>query len=246
MSIQIKSCPNCGHSPQEKRQCEVCKAIGGWYPFEIAALLGTLTAMFLICTFISLTGGGTIWAANKMAEATAIAQTQAAIATGTAETASINATGTVVTIPTATYEARQTRQAFEAEKVKAERAEAEANKETEAKARAEAEAKREAEAKARAEAEATRIAAASTATAEAIKACDPAQFMIYTVKETNWLSKLADQLYGNSTAYDLIVQATNNAHEIDSTFLKIDNPDRLEIGDKLCVPLNIANNLELE
>ncbi len=58
----------------------------------------------------------------------------------------------------------------------------------------------------------------------------------YTVQADDQLSKIADKFFGNLLAYPTIVVATNQQHQADASFAKIANPDRIEIGWKLCVP----------
>ena len=55
-----------------------------------------------------------------------------------------------------------------------------------------------------------------------------------TVQLDDWLSKLAEKYFGNSLAYPLIIDATNS--QPDSSFAKIENPDLIEPGWKLCIP----------
>ncbi len=57
-----------------------------------------------------------------------------------------------------------------------------------------------------------------------------------TVQADDWLSKLAEKAYGDVLAYPAIVAATNAKNAADSTFAKIENPDVIEIGWKLCIP----------
>ncbi len=66
----------------------------------------------------------------------------------------------------------------------------------------------------------------------------------YTVQADDWLSKLADKYWGNIMAYPAIVEATNQKNAEDDTFAKIDNPDLIEIGWKICIPsANVAQEL---
>ena len=58
----------------------------------------------------------------------------------------------------------------------------------------------------------------------------------YTVQANDWLSKLADKFYGDVNAYWAIMAATNQAHGKDASYAKIDNPDTIEVGDKLSIP----------
>ena len=56
-----------------------------------------------------------------------------------------------------------------------------------------------------------------------------------TVQTDDWLSKLADKYYGDALAFPAIVAATNQKTEEDSSFARIDNPDLIEPGWKLCI-----------
>ena len=58
----------------------------------------------------------------------------------------------------------------------------------------------------------------------------------YIVQADDWLSKLADKFYGDPFAYDAIVTATNEMAATDDSFTVIDNPDLIEIGQKLWIP----------
>jgi hypothetical protein len=58
----------------------------------------------------------------------------------------------------------------------------------------------------------------------------------YTVTAGDWLSKLADKFLGNVKAYWAIMAQTNYKNVEDTSFAKIVNPDKLEVGDKLCIP----------
>ncbi|GIK40935.1 MAG: iron ABC transporter substrate-binding protein [Chloroflexota bacterium] len=56
------------------------------------------------------------------------------------------------------------------------------------------------------------------------------------VQADDWLSKLADKFYGDVLAYQAIADATNAMNATDSSYAKIDNPDIIEPGWKLCIP----------
>jgi Cu-Zn family superoxide dismutase len=58
----------------------------------------------------------------------------------------------------------------------------------------------------------------------------------YVVQADDWLSKIADKFYGDMFAYPTIVEATNAKAAEDDSFTMIDNPDVIEIGQKLWVP----------
>jgi iron(III) transport system substrate-binding protein len=60
--------------------------------------------------------------------------------------------------------------------------------------------------------------------------------VIYVVQAEDWLSKLADKFYGDPLAYPAIVNATNAKAADDNSFIEIDNPDEVEVGQKLLIP----------
>ncbi len=60
---------------------------------------------------------------------------------------------------------------------------------------------------------------------------------VYTVQASDWLSKIADKFLGNVQAYPAIVAATNEFHEQDSSFARITNPNVIETGWKICIPV---------
>ncbi len=59
---------------------------------------------------------------------------------------------------------------------------------------------------------------------------------VYTVQKDDWLSKIAEKYYGDMFAYPVIVEATNAKAAEDASFAVIDNPDLIEIGQKLWIP----------
>jgi thiol-disulfide isomerase/thioredoxin len=58
----------------------------------------------------------------------------------------------------------------------------------------------------------------------------------YVVQADDWLSKLADKFYGDPLAYVVIVEATNLRATQDISYRSIDNPNIIEIGQKLFIP----------
>lgn len=58
----------------------------------------------------------------------------------------------------------------------------------------------------------------------------------YVVQADDWLSKLAEKFYGDPLAYPAIVEATNAKAAEDDSYASIDNPDVIEVGQKLYVP----------
>jgi len=75
----------------------------------------------------------------------------------------------------------------------------------------------------------------------AILAAPPAQESIACEQEVivqtdDWLSKIAEKMYGDVFAYPAIAEATNVKSAEDDSFTKIENVDIIEVGWKLCVP----------
>lgn len=58
----------------------------------------------------------------------------------------------------------------------------------------------------------------------------------YTVQADDWLSKLADKFFGDINAWPAIMAATNQAAVADSSYVRIENADLIEIGQKLRIP----------
>jgi Cu-Zn family superoxide dismutase len=58
----------------------------------------------------------------------------------------------------------------------------------------------------------------------------------YFVQADDWLSKLADRYYGDIFAWPTILEATNARAAEDDSFAVIENPDIIEIGQKLWIP----------
>ncbi|HEX9924375.1 MAG TPA: extracellular solute-binding protein [Anaerolineae bacterium] len=58
----------------------------------------------------------------------------------------------------------------------------------------------------------------------------------YTIQADDWLSKLAEKFYGDPLAFPAIVEASNAKAAQDSSYAVIDNPDVIEIGQKLYIP----------
>ncbi len=56
------------------------------------------------------------------------------------------------------------------------------------------------------------------------------------VQADDWLSKIADKVYGDALAYPAIAEATNAKAVADDSYATIDNVDVIEIGWKLCIP----------
>jgi hypothetical protein len=62
----------------------------------------------------------------------------------------------------------------------------------------------------------------------------------YIVQAGDWLSKLAQKYYGDPLAYPVIVEATNAKAAEDDSFSRIDNPNSIEVGQKLWIPAATA------
>ncbi|MBE7552822.1 MAG: SMP-30/gluconolactonase/LRE family protein [Anaerolineales bacterium] len=58
----------------------------------------------------------------------------------------------------------------------------------------------------------------------------------YVVQANDWLSRLAEKFYGDVMAYPSIVEATNARAAEDNSFAVINNPDVIEVGQKLWIP----------
>jgi len=58
----------------------------------------------------------------------------------------------------------------------------------------------------------------------------------YVVQKDDWLSKLADKFLGDIFAWPAIWEATNAKAETDSSYAHIDNPNIIEVGQKLYIP----------
>ncbi len=58
----------------------------------------------------------------------------------------------------------------------------------------------------------------------------------YVVKQGDWLSTIAQNLLGDVKAYTTIYDATNAAAKADSSFATLTDPNKIEVGQKLCVP----------
>lgn len=60
----------------------------------------------------------------------------------------------------------------------------------------------------------------------------------YTVQAGDWLSRIAGQVYGDPLAYPAIVVATNAMAAEDSSFAVITDPNLIEVGQKLWIPIS--------
>lgn len=72
-----------------------------------------------------------------------------------------------------------------------------------------------------------------------VKASPSAQIedgLVYAVQADDWLSKLADKFYGDPSYWRMIQRATNRKAAQDHSFALIDNPDLIEVGQKLWIP----------
>ena len=67
----------------------------------------------------------------------------------------------------------------------------------------------------------------------------------YVVQADDWLSKIAEKEYGDLFAYPNIVEATNVKAAEDDSFAVIDNPDIIEIGQKIWLPATLEGSEEI-
>jgi glucose/mannose transport system substrate-binding protein len=58
----------------------------------------------------------------------------------------------------------------------------------------------------------------------------------YIIQRDDWLSKLSEKFYADATAYWPIMAATNKARGDDPSYAYIEDPDLIEIGDRLVIP----------
>lgn len=58
----------------------------------------------------------------------------------------------------------------------------------------------------------------------------------YVVQADDWLSKIAERFYGDPLTYPTIVEGTNAKAAEDDSFAVIEDPDVIEIGQKLWIP----------
>jgi peptide/nickel transport system substrate-binding protein len=56
------------------------------------------------------------------------------------------------------------------------------------------------------------------------------------VQADDWLSKIAEKVYGDVTAYQAIADATNTKAASDDSYAQVDNVNVIEPGWKLCIP----------
>ena len=66
----------------------------------------------------------------------------------------------------------------------------------------------------------------------------------YIIQADDWLSKIAEKTYGDPLAFPIIVEATNNKAAEDNSFAIITNPDIIEIGQKVWVPVMTTDGPE--
>lgn len=64
----------------------------------------------------------------------------------------------------------------------------------------------------------------------------------YVVQQGDWLSKISQIFYGDTSAWQIIVDATNEKAQSDARFTVIDDPDAIEVGQLLWIPNLPAEN----
>lgn len=62
----------------------------------------------------------------------------------------------------------------------------------------------------------------------------------YVVQAGDWLSTIAQKFLGDAKTYTAIVEATNQAAKTDTSFAAIADPNKIEVGQKLCIPATTA------
>lgn len=75
--------------------------------------------------------------------------------------------------------------------------------------------------------------------ASLVSASPPAETVdgqAYTVQANDWLSKIAEKYYDDVLVYPIIVEATNAKATEDDSFALIEDPDLIEVGQKLWIP----------
>lgn len=65
---------------------------------------------------------------------------------------------------------------------------------------------------------------------------DTACQQTYFVQAGDWLSTIAEKYLGDVSAYPALLEATNNAAKTDPSFTVIDDANKIEVGQKLCIP----------
>jgi thiol-disulfide isomerase/thioredoxin len=83
-------------------------------------------------------------------------------------------------------------------------------------------------------------AVASSLWPAALQAVPPEEGQEYVVQADDGLSKLAEKFYGDKLAYSVIIEATNARAAADKGYTHINNPDRIEVGQKLFIPATEA------
>lgn len=68
----------------------------------------------------------------------------------------------------------------------------------------------------------------------------------YVVQAGDWLSKLAEKHYGDGLAFPRIVEATNTAQSGDDSYATITDPNRLEVGWKVCLATADEASVDME
>ncbi|MEM7343166.1 MAG: substrate-binding domain-containing protein, partial [Chloroflexota bacterium] len=66
------------------------------------------------------------------------------------------------------------------------------------------------------------------------------------VQADDWLSKIADKVYGDILAFPAIVEATNAAAADDDSYAAIEDANVIEVGQKLCIPSSDDASAALE
>lgn len=65
---------------------------------------------------------------------------------------------------------------------------------------------------------------------------DAACQQTYFVQAGDWLSTIAEKYLGDVSAYPVLMEATNNAAKTDPSFATIADANKIEVGQKICIP----------
>jgi hypothetical protein len=87
----------------------------------------------------------------------------------------------------------------------------------------------------------------TTSAAPLLQPSSPAQDdgQEYVVQRDDWLSKISQKFYGSTSAYQVIIDATNEKAATDPRYTVIVDPDEIDVGQLLWIP-NIPDESEPE
>lgn len=64
----------------------------------------------------------------------------------------------------------------------------------------------------------------------------------YVVQNGDWLSKISQKAYGNPHVYYRIIESTNEKHLSDKSFQKINDVQKISVGQKIWIPNYTSSN----